>query len=180
MPYDISEHIHRFSSWAASRAASTKTCRFDVETGKQILEDVGLKQYVRNPDALPEADEFDLQHRGWREVAIAAANRRGLTFTHGIAAKLINCYLKAALVCGGLEQHAKVAGLHPPIDALLLESLHRSGVGGQTYAPAWATARGARWSKLGSDQYEAVIQAIRAVTSAAGMWTIEEHWRGYQ
>ena len=31
---------------------------------------------------------------------MSQAARRNLTFTHGVAAKLINCYLKSRFVCG--------------------------------------------------------------------------------
>jgi hypothetical protein len=51
--YCIIEHKHRYSAWAASRAASTNTCRFDVNTGKLIIEAVGLKELLADPELLP-------------------------------------------------------------------------------------------------------------------------------
>ena len=38
---------------------------------------------------------------------MSQAARRNLTFTHGVAAKLINCYLKSRFVCGGYHAHAR-------------------------------------------------------------------------
>jgi hypothetical protein len=178
-PYDILEHKHRFAAWAASRAASTKTCRFNVLQGKNILEASGLKELLASPDLLPNPTEIDAKHREWRNAAIASAIAKDLTgFSHGTAAKLINVYLKAAFVCAGHENHASVAALHPPIDSLLLDALYEGEVADLT--DKWAAARNARWSKFNSEQYEEVIAAIRAAMPGIALWKIEDWWRGYQ
>ncbi|BCQ61269.1 hypothetical protein PBOI14_30190 [Pseudomonas sp. Boi14] len=113
-PYDIAEHLHRYTAWAASRAASTKTCRFDVSTGKTIIEATGLHLLLAGPQLLPSPENIDAQHKIWRETAIEAARNKGLVgFGHGVAAKLINVYLKGAFVCAGQELHPHVQALHP-------------------------------------------------------------------
>ena len=179
MTYSISEHRHRYSAWAASRAASTITCRFEVKEGKEILEAVGLQWKISHPDALPKPAEVDVVHRHWRELAIAKAGALGLPkFSHGIAAKLINVYLKGAVVCGGHEWHENVMAMHPPIDSLLLDELYANDVAG--LKKIWASARKQRWSKFSSSEYEAVIAGIRQAVGAAPMWQIEALWRGYQ
>lgn len=128
MTYTILKH--RFSAWTASRASSVKEARFTVEQGKQLIESIGLDALVDNPDKLPTREDIDKQHRLWREQLITEASKIGLIFTHGVAAKLINMYLKSALVCGGYDSHVKVVDLHPPIDAVLLNVLRRSNIGG--------------------------------------------------
>ena len=179
MSYTIVEHKHRYTAWAASRAASTKTCRFEVLQGKGIIEAIGLHQLIANPNTLPTPDQMDKAHREWRAVAITAAESKGLRgFSHGVAAKLINVYLKGAFVCGGYEMHANVAALHPPIDSLLLDELYHGNVGG--LRNLWSTARKNRWSKFTSEQYEAVITAIRQVMGTSPLWQVEIYWRGYQ
>lgn len=179
MPYTIEEHKHRYTAWAASRAASTKTCRFSVQQGKSIIEATGIQEFLADPALLPLPDEIDFQHRAWRAAAIQSANGMGLgDFSHGIAAKLINVYLKGAFVCAGHQMHANVAALHPPIDSLLLDELYEGRVGGQR--ETWATARKLRWSKFNSEQYESVIFGIRAAMGESPLWHIERHWRGYQ
>ena len=115
MPYTIEEHKHRFAAWAASRAASVKGCRFSVEQGKAILERVQLNRLLPSPDNLPAPKSFDEVHREWRNQVISAAQELGLEFTHGVAAKLINVYFKAAFVCGGYHNHVRVKAIHPPI-----------------------------------------------------------------
>ena len=179
MPYTIEEHKHRYAAWASSRAASTKTCRFSVQQGKSIIDTIGLQMLIADPSLLPRPENLDSMHRTWRTVAIHFANSIGLdTFTHGIAAKLINVYLKGAFVCAGHQMHVNVAALHPPIDSLLLDELYDGDIGGQRQI--WAAARKARWSKFDSEQYESVIDGIRATMGEEPLWHIERYWRGYQ
>ncbi|MDH4612313.1 hypothetical protein [Pseudomonas sp. BN102] len=177
--YGIVEHKHRYSAWAASRAASTKTCRFDVCTGKRIIETIGLPALLADPELLPNERDIDAVHRQWCANAIKSATEHGLCgFGHGVAAKLINVYLKGAFVCGGYEDHENVRMLHPPIDSLLLDELYTRNVGG--LRTTWATARKLRWSKLDAEQYQAVIRGIRLAMDGKPLWQVEAHWRGYQ
>ena len=179
MPYSITDHKHRYCAWAASRAASTKTCRFNVLQGKSIIEDVGLDKLLQGPHQLPAPNMIDNYHRDWRQTAMtSAAGMKLVGFSHGVAAKLINVYLKGAFVCGGHASDPSVAALHSPIDALLLDALYEANIGQQN--EAWAEARRLRWSKLDSDEYERVISAIRTAMSGRPLWEVEEHWRGYQ
>jgi hypothetical protein len=179
-PYSINEHRHRFACWAASRAASVKGCRFSVEQGRAILDAV-LRDVASDPRHLPDLGQFDEQHAQWREDVISEAKALRLPFTHGIAAKLINVYLKSMLVCGGYDYHERVAGLHPPIDAVLLEALAKKKIGGEELVAYWAKVRKIRWSKLDSDEYQAVIDHLREANgSSVNLWRVEEHWRGFQ
>lgn len=179
MPYTIEEHKHRYAAWAASRAASTKTCRFEVQIGKEILEEVGLNALLSSPEKLPPSARIDAEHRLWREKAISAAEKRGLVgFGHGVAAKLINVYLKGAFVCAGHEKHPNVEALHPPIDSLLLNELYLNNFGG--LKGEWSLARKLRWSKFNSFQYEAVINSIRRAMPNTPLWQLELYWRGHQ
>jgi hypothetical protein len=107
-----------------------------------------------------------------------AAKSRRLLFTHGVAAKLVNVYVKSRFVCGGHYADARVASLHPPIDSVLLSGLAEANVGG--HRQEWNQAAKTRWSKFGSDDYEQVIALIRKSLKGAPLWKIEEHWRGNQ
>ena len=179
MPYTIYEHKHRYASWAASRAASTKPCRLTVLSGKEIIETVGLHRIISDPSNLPSPDKIDTSHRFWRETAIDAARNKDISgFSHGVAAKLINVYLKGIFVCGGHEEHNNVAALHPPIDSLLLYGLYSNNVGG--LRKQWDVARKIRWSNFDSAQYEAVIAAIRTAMGGSPLWQVELYWPGYQ
>lgn len=175
--YSIAEHRHRFAAWAAGRAASVRGCRFSVEQGKILLAATQLRDVLTDLGNLPR--DVDSAHRAWRNEILEAARVQGLEFTHGVAAKLINVYLKAALVCAGLHRDERVQALHPPIDNLLLTTLAQENVGGRR--AEWQLARRIQWSKLNSDQYQAVINAVRSTLElGTPLWHIEKHWRGYQ
>jgi hypothetical protein len=177
-PYGIELHQHRFAAWAACRAASVVNCRFGVEQGRAILETCGFTASLCRPEQLPDPEPpvVDDAHRRWRAEIIQAAKSRGLPFTHGVAAKLVNIYLKSRFVCGEHHGHLRVQSLHPPIDSVLLRKLAEASVGG--YTKEWKQAAKTRWSKFGSNDYEQVIAVIRLALRGSPMWKIEEHWIG--
>lgn len=177
--YTIQEHVHRFAAWAASRAASTSNGRFPVSTGQVILREAGFRRLVdAGTDGLPHPGNVDEQHRQWRSDVIRIAEGHRLTWTHGIAAKLINCYLKAVFVTLATSGHPKVVALHPPVDRLLLNQLARSG---GDRSVVWARYRDRGWSNFGSGEYEAVIGEFRAQLGPdSPLWRIESHWSGFQ
>lgn len=57
-PFSIEEHNHRFSVWAASRAAQATRKRFSVGRGKLILEEIGFDRNLSHPDKLPQPSEM--------------------------------------------------------------------------------------------------------------------------
>ncbi len=172
MKYTIHEHQHRYAAWAASRGASTKNCRFTVEAGKKLLEACGFDKNLR----LPPASQFDTCHKEWRKAMKAKIKRN--TFKDGVAAKLINLYLKARFVHAGAEEDAKVRAIHPPIDSLLLHTLasHKNDKNAET----WKEFAKQGWSNFEAKDYENVIKAIKVKCGKKGLWTIEEHWPGHQ
>lgn len=176
--YGIERHKHLFASWAASRAASVNGCRFKVQHGREILESSGFTPAFCQPTQLPTTAEVDASHRDWRTSVIEAAKSRGLSFTHGVAAKLINVYLKSRFVCGGHHEHQRVRDLHPPIDDELLKTLIKKDTGG--FRTQWRQARRWRWSKFTSEQYEQMIEMIRQSLNGEPLWKIEEYWKGNQ
>jgi hypothetical protein len=178
MSYSILEHKHRYAAWAASRASSVKGCRFSVRQGKIIIEKAGLNNFIDKPDDLPIPEKMDESHKIWRELIIKEANKMGLSFTDGVAAKLINMYFKTIFVCGGSDSNDNVKVLHPPIDSVLLKSLRDKNVGG--LKKEWRKAIKTRWSKFSSDEYEEVISNIKRVLNSDNLWKIESYWRGYQ
>lgn len=114
-----------------------------------------------------------------RTKVIEAAANEQMRFSHGVAAKLINCYLKVRFVCANWQDHRNVRSLHPPIDDLLLQSLAKENVGG--LKKEWARLRNARWSKFSSHTYQEVVDRIREVLPAdEPLWQIERFWIGFR
>jgi len=179
MSYTIEDHKHVEAAWgAATGARASKLCRFSVAVGRQILQEAGFTPYFGVTD-LPLPAELDARHAEWRAAVIEKAKAKSLSFTHGIAAKLINGYLKCRFVCGGDHEHERVCCLHPPIDALLLAKLAEMNFGG--HAQQWRAFHDKRWSKFDSATYQAVIDLMRKTLPAGeALWKIEVHWRGYQ
>ena len=171
--YDIHEHTHRFAAWAAATGASASPkCRFRVEDGKAILEAAGFDARLCRPSQLPKPSQIDQVHAQWCRRVIAEVRKRKLKFTHGIAAKLINLYLKARFTCGGYADHPNVAALHPPIDSLLLKALNR------TLPPAKRLPT--NWSTFDAKAYQRVIATLRLSTKQLPLWTAESLWQGHR
>lgn len=143
-----------------------------------MLEQSGFTAILATPEDLPTPGDLARAHREWRCQVVAAGAECGYEISHGIAAKLINVYLKVRFVCGGHHAHERVHALHPPIDSLLLESLYKLNVGG--LRAEWAAPRAWRWSKFTSENYECVIDLIKHAVGDAPLWSIEEHWVGHR
>jgi hypothetical protein len=189
--YSIENHRHRFAAWCAASAASASPgCRFPAKAGFSLIEQSGLVEAATNWSSLPPPSSFDYEHRGWRDTLVRLApsvvgHGPKRNFTHGVAAKLINCYLKPLFICGVPENpngsptslHDLFDAIHPPIDRLLLDKLSRGNVAGK--GKFWRQHRDIGWSSFTSEQYEAVISAVREATGGQ-LWRIEEHWIGFQ
>jgi hypothetical protein len=173
----MSNHLHiiqhQFAVWAAGTAGrASPKCRFKVSQAGEILEALGFGPGYGRPEKLPLPHRFDAKHREWREKAIKEARKRGIKMSHGVAAKLINVYLKSRFICGGHTNHPKVAALHPPIDSILLKTLIEKNAGG--FGKSWRALARVRWSKLDSDQYEVAIACLRSCFKSA--WHSERLW----
>jgi hypothetical protein len=171
--YTIQEHTHRFACWAAATGASASPkCRFTVKVGKEILERAGFDAQLNNPEQLPSPSKLDSTHLAWRKRVIKEAKKCGVVFTHGIAAKLINIYLKTKFTCGGYAEHPNVAALHPPIDSLLLKA--------QNQVDANKRRLRTNWSTFDARTYQEVLNAVRSHNNSKLLWTIESLWQGHR
>lgn len=153
----------------------------------RLIEASGLNAIAAGWDQLPLPDDFDKWHSNWRKKLIQKApsyigTGEGRIFSHGVAAKMINCYLKPLFITGvfettSSENENKRSSIHPPIDRVLLDGLANNNVGEQR--KYWQRKRDTGWSTFSSDQYESVIDAVREVTGGT-MWKIEQYWPGHQ
>jgi len=175
-PYTIHMHRHAVACWAAGRAAAVVGCRFTVEQARMFLESAGFTdETYQDPRDLPQPDNIDFEHRRWCCQIIKTGAKAGKTITHGVAAKLVNVYLKLRMVCAGFENDTRVAVLHPPIDSVLLGELQKQNVGG--FGTQWTETA---WSKFDYKQYQRIINMIRQAIPGLPMWMIEQCWKGYR
>lgn len=181
LTYSMALHQHRFAAWAAARAASVVGRRFRVEVCAAWLEQSGFGASFGHGD-LPAPTEVNQTHRVWRREIIGVARRNAdFVLTHGQAAKIINCYLKARFVTAQYEADPKVSALHPPIDRLLLDGVLGADVRDQgAESKIIRSLRSVGWSKWESGQYECVITILSKVVGDQPFWTIEDHWPGFQ
>ncbi len=184
--YSLDENRNRFSSWAAVTAArASRNCRFTRAEGFLLLRRSGLSRIGTSWDDLPDVSAFDTFHRQLRYLLCEAADELWCAtdhrFSHGVAAKLINVYLKAMYLSGVKCNRAsddvrmKAKALHPPIDRMLLAELASRDVGGR--AQFWRKQMHKGWSNFTSEDYESTIDVIQHVTGGT-LWKIEKHWLG--
>ena len=205
--FDKTEYCHRFAAWAAATAArASPSCKFTVEDGRAIIEEVGLKK-LSGPDGwvnLPDPDKFDSWHERKRsDICISAAvmqikrRKEKFEFTPGVAAKLINVYLKVLFLGGVHEKNLSAANqkkqdaIHPPVDSVLLTGLRKELRPNQDIEDHLKKKvlrlTNMRWSQLNSCEYQEIICMFREIIRVKntgsvdkGLWTIEKYWKGNQ
>ena len=174
--YDIFEHRHRFSAWAAARAAQRGLT--SVEILSQALDDSTIKPFVRDhfEDKIT-AEEFRELHRKWCKKIVRSLERNGVKdVPFGRAAKLVGVYLKSMIVVGPHSETALAKVAHPPVDRLLLQELARHVMGERR-----KTFRKTAWTELNEDDYYELIRQLRQeVPESDPFWHLERHWKGPQ
>lgn len=167
-------HRHVFSSWCAATAArASSLCRFKIVTGKKIIEQSSLYPTIDFPDSQL---QFDRWHDDICAEFINKAKELNVNgFSYGVAAKLLNCYLKAFYISSENDS----AFLHPPIDRVLLTALAQNNF--SDHKMLWKELASKGWSKFSRDDYRYCIHLIReSLPQGAPLWHIERYWPGHQ
>ena len=200
--YGQDEHVFRYAAWAASTAASaSKKCRFKVSKGLRLLEEADLSKLAKGFHYLVDVKDFDIWHdekceeltKKAKEILNDTKSGEKPRFTYGVAAKLLNCYLKTIFVTqfiGSLSanEREKVNAIHPPIDRLLLNSIKTNLK--QIYADSeieekrkfWRSKDIQSWSLYEARDYKKVIGEIKQIQKKRNqpLWMIEAYWPGHQ
>lgn len=168
--YNLIEHRHRFAAWCAATASrASSKCRFSVKLGVDLLEAVKLHAWL---EQLPTSEVFDREHKKMREKLIDHAKSMNIKgFSHGVAAKMINCYLKAAYI----QSDKELAYIHPPIDRILINALIKADAGGVDSKIWREVNKSGGWSSMESDIYDRIIIKIKEL-HPEHFWKIEEYW----
>lgn len=175
--YTINTHRHTFSAWCASTAAgASPKCRFRVEEGFKVLSksrisccslDIELSRLNHS--------NFDQWHRTRCLKLMRSAKESEISgFSYGVAAKMLNCYIKAAY----LTDLEKYPFIHPPIDRLLLSELRKKNF--DQKRSIWGEYEKLGWSNYTQLDYEALIKEIKdSLSDISQLWKIEFYWSGY-
>ena len=113
-----------------------------------------------------------------------------INMTYGIAAKILNVYLKVFYLGDFDSNEKKFADfIHPPIDRLLLlELVKREGNWFKFDREPFVNMSKAdsmipNWTLINEEEYKAIIKLILEYINAndlEGLWRIEYAWRGHQ
>lgn len=176
MPYDMTEHRHRFAAWAAARAVQRGWGSSKTGTLRNALESCGIREFIGSPESPHGVDEHRFRdlHRQWCHGVIESLTQQGVAAaTFGRAAKLVAVYLKVMVVLSpaGDCDLARVA--HPPIDRTELQKLAAEGVD-SPHKRLWKTAN---WTQLTEENYYALIDQLHMlIPSSDPFWTLEQYW----
>ncbi|MGE0293653.1 MAG: hypothetical protein AB7P97_14975 [Hyphomonadaceae bacterium] len=163
--YDLEEHRHRFGVWAAARASQRGCAGLNSKACYSVLNPMRPKFVAWFSGRPPNAQAFDEQHTEWvRHVQGETAH-----VSFGRAAKLVNVYLKVAVVLGP-DAYGWRSYIHPPIDARLMRVL----AGHALLVPAErAWLRKAVWTKFQQEDYAHALTILRRIDNS---WAIEKFW----
>jgi hypothetical protein len=174
MPYDLFEHRHRFSSWAAARA--TQRSFTSVENLRDAIENCGIVGFLRNnaPLSTDEAT-FNKHHKMWCRSIVNFLNSRDISkVSYGRAAKLVAVYLKSMVIIGPNANSVLASVAHPPIDRILLKNLSRASDIENPHRARW---RSINWTKLDEQSYyDLISQLRRCLRDSEPFWSIERFW----
>ena len=113
-------------------------------------------------------------------------NKSHSNYTYGIAAKLLNCYLKVFfLESFGKQNFAEF--IHPPVDAILLKALRKDDKKLFNFENSIFINIGVQkiptWTRINENEYKTIIKLMKEFVSSKnenGLWKIESFWIGHQ
>ena len=203
--YNLDIHKHIVSTWAASRAASQNNFRFKVESGMKLIllgangslvDEQTFINFIKEIKTFKSQKQYD----SWHNSTIINMRKKGDDlqslldkynksyddYSYGIAAKLLNCYLKVFfLEYFGTEKFADY--IHPPIDRLLLLALKKEdpklfNFKNEVFVSV-RTPKIPVWTKINENEYISIINLINEFVFSRGqkgLWKSEAFWSGHQ
>lgn len=176
MPYNFNTHAHIYAVWTAARAAQR-----GFTTTKIIEEAINkteLEKYTQEPTSSLTNESFDEFHRKTAKVLMEAlktalkTDKEKAKVTYGRAAKIISIYIKTAYILTnkGSGELSRIA--HPPVDAILLESIHKDKKNNNKHLGL----KEYRWTKLNEEEYFEVIEKLRTL-DCDYFWELERYWK---
>lgn len=203
--YNLDIHKHIVSTWAASRAASQNNFRFKVESGMKfillgangsLVDEQTFINFIKEIKTFESQEQYDLWHRSTiinmrkkgddLQSLLDKYNKNYEDYSYGIAAKLLNCYLKVFfLEYFGKDRFADF--IHPPIDRLLLLALKKEDPKLFNFEnEVFVSVKNPKipvWTKINENEYISIINLINEFVFSRGqkgLWKSEAFWSGHQ
>lgn len=203
--YNLDIHKHIVSTWAASRAASQSNFRFKVESGMKLIllgangslvNEQTFINFIKEIKTFESQEQYDSWHRSTiinmrkkgngLQSLLDKYNKNYEDYSYGIAAKLLNCYLKVFyLEYFGKDRFADF--IHPPIDRLLLLALKKEDPKLFNFEnEVFVSVKNPKipvWTKINENEYISIINLINEFVLSRGqkgLWKSEAFWSGHQ
>ena len=174
MAYTLLDHRHRFSVWAAARAAQRGLKGGKVDVLRDTVEQSGVVEFARAKISVVDADAFNKEHRRWCSSIVEYLQSRDVSASFGRAAKLIAIYLKSMVILDGSVETERTRFIHPPIDGILLRNLCKASDLQSTHKATWKSLK---WTGLTEREYYGLIEQLRMCTAKGEpFWTLEKYW----
>lgn len=173
--YDIKDHRHRFSAWAAARAAQRGLKGGTVSVFTAALESCGIVEFVRTAKR-EDVDEggFRSLHEKWCNAIVAYLHNKVTPKpSFGHATKLVAMYLKSMVIMGP-DGNTELARLvYPPIDSNLLKNISKAPDIAIKYKADWKKVK---WTRLDRQGYYKLIDQLRDCFKLREFWKLEQFW----
>lgn len=168
--YSYFNHLHNYAIWTAARAAQR-----GFTTTKNIqaaINSTYLEKLLEGEISISDKEEFDRFHvTCCKQIMDKLKNLlrdNSYKVTYGRAAKIVNIYIKTAIVIPNPESNLSFI-VHPPIDRILLSNLIKfKSFQFDTIS----------WTQFTENDYFDVIrkQRERGYGEAIAFWKIEAYW----
>lgn len=164
---DLDRMRFEFFAWASARAAQAGSSKTTVPVLRGALVNADAANWHRTI-AVTSAKGYD----AWHMETIDGVHRKLVSTVPdigwGIAAKLVNVFIKGRwLLDPGYAGPMRAFG-HPAIDSIQLRIIDESC--GSDFS------RSVRWHRMKRQEYAGVIARLRQCHPHEAIWTIEEGW----
>jgi hypothetical protein len=169
-PYTIDIARHRFSLWAACRAAQAGSAKARRSELIAALKECGVVAWIADPkNHTVDLTTYDTHFDTWvTNVQGHLEEQCRKPVMYGVAAKLVSTYLKSVFVLAGSEKTPLARHITPPIDSVHLkrvDAVHKTKLSAKF-----------KWQKLTQQEYQGVVLELRRINGSAPLWHLEQYW----
>lgn len=176
----------QFAIWTAATAAKSSARQgkyikgttikrtFATADIEEIATDSGLTKLTVQEIGKYSMEEYDDLHTEMCESIMRHAMKRNISLTYGIAAKIVNVYIKTISINLGKNEYPVLRYIHPPVDRRILTNIGAAFKN----SPFWRKNSKKAWTKLSKDEYMDIINSMRKlpIVIKHGLPATEFYW----